>query len=540
MYNPGFSESNQVAQSSHSPHSVERVLARARRYGTTTNIIGLVVGLLAIACLLAPLPNYWNIRLPLYLIAVVWTLVRPRTALYLLPFAVPWGSLDTIQILFNVTSADVLVILLAVSWLASFAIRYHYYHTHGSGPLDYDSFGSVPRYLLLALVVLLIAMLLSAITATSLKSSLKEIVKWVELLIVLALGIMYLRTRRQIWTLVVMLCLAAISQSFMGLAQNYLDLGPNSFIRDSALRVYGTFGQPNPFAGYINMALPIVISLLILGKNWAMRILSGVAVVLLGYVEYLTQSRGGEIAIVVAILFILTVGVWGLRKLMAVAGFGFLCLVAAYLADRIPQHYIQPILSKLGLVRISLSAPSAADYATAERLAHWIAGINMFLSHPITGVGIGNYPDVYDAYHVTIFVNSLGHAHNYYINIAAETGSIGLAAFLLFLMALFTAGWRAYSVVNQQYVGAKNELAHPKVGISARYRRRLFERFGMLSNDRALAIGLFAALLTVCVHNLVDDLYVHSMTILFALLVVALIRLARVHNEHADTTDNDQ
>jgi hypothetical protein len=61
------------------------------------------------------------------------------------------------------------------------------------------------------------------------------------------------------------------------------------------------------------------------------------------------------------------------------------------------------------------------------------------------------------------------------------------------------------------------------------YRRQeRFEIVGMLANDRALAIGLFAALLTVSVHNLVDDLYVHSLTGLIALLLIALIRLERV------------
>jgi branched-subunit amino acid transport protein AzlD len=47
----------------------------------------------------------------------------------------------------------------------------------------------------------------------------------------------------------------------------------------------------------------------------------------------------------------------------------------------------------------------------------------------------------------------------------------------------------------------------------------------MLGNDRALAIGLLGALVSVCVHNLVDDLYVHSLTNLIALLLIALIRL---------------
>jgi hypothetical protein len=54
------------------------------------------------------------------------------------------------------------------------------------------------------------------------------------------------------------------------------------------------------------------------------------------------------------------------------------------------------------------------------------------------------------------------------------------------------------------------------------------ETVGMLTNDRALAIGLIAALITVSVHNFVDDVYVHSLTSLIALLLIALIRLERV------------
>jgi hypothetical protein len=50
----------------------------------------------------------------------------------------------------------------------------------------------------------------------------------------------------------------------------------------------------------------------------------------------------------------------------------------------------------------------------------------------------------------------------------------------------------------------------------------------MHTNDRALAIGLLAALLSIAVHNFVDDLYVHSLTNLIALLLIALIRLERV------------
>ena len=183
--------------------------------------------------------------------------------------------------------------------------------------------------------------------------------------------------------------------------------------------------------------------------------------------------------------------------MLALAGLG---VVEVFFAGWIPEYVLTPLFKYLGLTQISFVNPGSADFSTAERLAHWIAGVHMFLNHPLIGVGIGNYPDAYPGYFITIFVNSLGHAHNYYINIAAETGSIGLTAYLLFLMAIFVTGGSAFQAISKN----------------------------ILKNDRALAIGLLAALISVCIHNLVDDLYVHSLTNLMALLLIVLIRLEGV------------
>ena len=152
-----------------------------------------------------------------------------------------------------------------------------------------------------------------------------------------------------------------------------------------------------------------------------------------------------------------------------------------------------------------------------------------------TGVGIGNYAAAYPNYYITIFTNSLDHAHNYYINMAAETGIFGLLAFLFFIAAIFIAGAHAYRTINRHYVKLKKQRAHPLAGTSSLLARSSFARLVALSDDRALAIGLLASLISVCVHNTVDDLYVHSMTILFALLVVILIRLERVTFTGEDT-----
>ena len=173
---------------------------------------------------------------------LVWTILRPRVALYLLPFCVAWGSLDYIDVsALRLDSADILAVFLAMGWLINCALPAY------TGLRDREA-ARIPWYLILTMLALVGTMVLSMAVAINVKSSLKEISKWLEVLAIVLLGSQYLRTRRQIWTIIVLVCLAGITQAIFGYLQAFFNLGPQSFIRDAALRVYGTFDQPNPYA----------------------------------------------------------------------------------------------------------------------------------------------------------------------------------------------------------------------------------------------------------------------------------------------------
>lgn len=512
-------------------------------YITVPNVIGAICCFALLFMLLA-LPLPWNLRLPLYLAALVWTILRPRVALYLMAIAVPWGSLDYINVsTLRLDSADILVIFLVVGWLMQWLLPAQ------ARQAQRDE-ARVPGYLVLAMLALLFTMLLSSVVAINIKDSLKEISKWLEVLAIVMLGSQYLQTRRQIWIMIALICLAGITQAIFGYIQAGLNLGPQSFIRDSALRVYGTFDQPNPYAAYINIPLSVTLALTLLSRNWLTRVLAGITVISLGVAELLSQSRGGEIALAAALAFIIFVGMPRVRTVMRLGIFAILAGLAGALLGYLPSSLTSSALRFLGLEQISFSAPSTQDYSTAERLAHWIAGLHMYFDHPILGVGIGNYPDAYAPYHITIFLDSLGHAHNYYINIAAEMGTIGLVVYLFFVVALFMLGGRAIRTLSRRYhqecsqaqpgekrpivlkpLELKDKLAlllQPQRMMRAYRSASPPARVRLLANDRALAIGMTAALVTVAVHNLVDDVYVHSLTNLIALLLIALIRLERV------------
>src|SRR5579885_3577573 len=514
----------------------------ARASIAAPTLLSVIGAALALALLLVP-PLPWNIRLPFYLILLVWTILRPRVALYVMAFAVPWGSLDYIAVSgLRQNSADLLVAFLAIGWLLSWGLP-----AYMGGGRDRER-GRIPAYLVVAMLLLVGVMFLSMTDAINKKDRLKEIAKWLEFLVLVLLGAQYLRTRRQIWLLVSLIIAAAVTQAFFGYAQAVFNLGPASFVRSYNLRVYGTFDQPNPYAGYLNMSLAITLALLLLGRNWLTRSLAGIAACLIGGAFYLTQSRGGQVALLAALAFIILAGMPRIRVWMRIVIIGLFALAEGMLSGLIPLYLFDQVSHFLGLTGISLDAPNPQDYSTAERLAHWIAGLNMYLTHPVLGVGIGNYPDAYPNYYITIFVNSLGQAHNYYINIAAETGTVGLIVYLLFIAAMLTAGGRAVHQVCRCYWQVKEQLPRTTERILAplgrrnklmlllrparflqHYRRQeRFELAGRLANDRALAIGLMASLITVCVHNLVDDLYDHSLTNLLALLVIALICLGNI------------
>jgi O-antigen ligase len=107
------------------------------------------------------------------------------------------------------------------------------------------------------------------------------------------------------------------------------------------------------------------------------------------------------------------------------------------------------------------------------------------------GVGIGNYSAAYPRYHPRGWYASLDHAHNYYINIAAEAGVVGLLAYT-FLIG--TALWYCFAAL-----------------------RQVTGRFYV-----AVLLGVLGALTATAFHNLFDVLYVHGMAAVMGLLVALI------------------
>ena len=133
---------------------------------------------------------------------------------------------------------------------------------------------------------------------------------------------------------------------------------------------------------------------------------------------------------------------------------------------------------------------SPTNYAVVERLAHWQAAIDMARDEPIFGVGLGGYALAYEDYRLINWEQPLGHAHNYYLNLLAETGIVGLAAYLAFWLYITKLTLRL---------------------------RRNPDNFA-----RAIGIGLLGSWVYIGVHSVFDNLYVNNLFLHIGVLLSLL------------------
>lgn len=449
---------------------------------------------------LAVLPVKWAALWVVGGMVLVGLLIRPQWALCFLALAVPFGSVREWPVgPVNVGSTELLVLLLAVFWLARMVAARRIV---------------IPQPpLLLPLLLFLAAILLSTLVTSSLELSAKEIVKWLEVLVIY---LFMADVADERWgELVVWSLLAAGSaEALFGVYQFLRRVGPEGFtLFGRFMRAYGHFAQPNPFAGYLGLTLPLAYALTLETLEvWRLRIWrsqAGIRCVLaqtMPYVAFaasfalmsvamvMSWSRGGWVGVAAALVVITVV-----RSRTALISGTAVGLLVAYLllvggAQYLPPALVQrfsDFLPYLGGVDVTRVDVTDANWAVIERVAHWLAAVRMFSDHPWLGVGIGNYPVAYPQYAVGRWRDPLGHAHNYYLNIAAEAGIIGLSAYLLLLGACFVQAWR------------------------------VIQRAG--GYWRAVALGALGVLVHLAVHSLFDNLFVHSMSVQLGLVLGLLV-----------------
>jgi len=487
------------------------ILFRKVRVPPRTAVLWLVAAALGIALALVPFDD-------LALVAgtglvVVLALVHPVLAVGMAVLSVPVQDLVALPGGLSVTQAAVLLMI-------------------GSGlvhTLAQAEQGALPFGMVAAWGALFCALLLSAgATPYSRTEALRETLRWVVAASVWMVAASTITRRWHIIYLLVCLVTAPAVCAGIGLVQFVTGDGPPTFRIAPDLpyvRAYGTIGQPNSFAGYLNMAWPLALALAVAGvaHAWRMRALQRLTA---AGVWLPTVALWGASGVVLAALIAsFSRGAWigaaigalamalslGRRAVPAVLGL-ITAGVAAVATGALPEALTARLVSiwqSLAWFDAATVAVTPSNFAVVERMAHLQAGWEMVRAAPLLGVGPGNYAVAYPSFAVGAWYAGRGHAHNYYLHMAAEAGMIGLLAYLLLI-----------GVVVQQTVCALRRATDPVL--------------------RSTAVGGCGIIAAVAGHNLFENLHVLNfgiqLAVMWAIMGAIAQRPARFQPSICDTS----
>jgi O-antigen ligase len=184
---------------------------------------------------------------------------------------------------------------------------------------------------------------------------------------------------------------------------------------------FPSFGSPNEAA----TAMVLIIALLLVRQTLRHQVTNLVGIGLALVMIVLTASRGGLMAL-------LAFGVLTLPRLRWTWIVGGMILVAMVLPF-VPQSY----WVRLGRTAVQQRG-TFETFTTMIRVLSWKTAWTVFLHHPILGVGYLGFGSMSSAYNPFRIV--LGPAENYFLEIAAGMGIVGLIALGFVITRLLQLG----------------------------------------------------------------------------------------------------
>ncbi|MFP4379410.1 MAG: O-antigen ligase family protein [Candidatus Sumerlaeia bacterium] len=206
-------------------------------------------------------------------------------------------------------------------------------------------------------------------------------------------------------------------------------------------RVSSRFGNPNVLCGFLAMCLPMMATLAWKVRGYYAahaRLLLGIATGLLLYAAFRTASAGGILAILLAmgLIFVTLLWAWNHRRSSANSMPRTSILLIALTLCLLPN--LTGIAD--GQSEEPAQEPTQSDGPRSiktleQRFFYWQSGFAMWQARPIRGHGLGAYGRLYPMARLSGAGESR-YPHNFIVELAVETGLIGLGLFggILFLL----------------------------------------------------------------------------------------------------------
>jgi O-antigen ligase len=269
--------------------------------------------------------------------------------------------------------------------------------------------------LTLCYIPFMLCILLSALKSMEFSLTAKEIVRWVELIVVYLLTMNLITDNKKVRVILYSMVLSTVIVSICGIV-SYL-AGVES-VYTGRPGAYSFFGHPNALAGYVSLIIPVLFGMLMTSVSLWERITLGVFTVLSIMTWFLTFSRTAWISLVLTIflIFILTKVKKRVAILLAML---FVIFVITFLSSNIKDDFKYRFALKEAKARVML----------------YPIGFNMVKDDLVFGIGVGNYPLLIKNFtkSPSVIENDL---HGLYLQIFVEAGIIGLCAFIFWLTCI--------------------------------------------------------------------------------------------------------
>jgi O-antigen ligase len=291
----------------------------------------------------------------------------------------------------------------------------------------------------------LFSLALATVTASDVSVSVVGFVRYSELFVLVPIAVaMSLRDRLDVLLVAGAIVAVTLVEGAVGVSQ-YLT-GTGASYAGEYVRAVGTFGAEQVLALGALLGYGLVVTLALgFAQQGRARIILLAASAFLVLPLGLTLSRGAWIATAGAVLILLVIASWRLATAllgMAALGVAFLMLGSSP-ADPSSNSIDQRITS-------ITSSGSAPDQSVKDRYALWSAAGRIWADHPVVGVGLKDFAAYRDRYaSVELSAGSdvgdptsgvsrepLLSAHNQYLMVLSEQGTVGILAFGGLLMTL--------------------------------------------------------------------------------------------------------
>lgn len=300
-----------------------------------------------------------------------------------------------------------------------------------------------PR-LIIAAIVMLLLHALSSLVSIRPYESVATLVTWLSEGVLLALLIANaVRTRQEVIYAATAIVAAGAVMGFISILQQWMGAESSTFggfgqlasaMTDESgrreLRLSGPIGETNRYAQIMAVLIPISAGFAMTAKG-RLRLMFGAATLLIGGGMALAYSRGAIVALGLAVPFALLFRFVRVRHLVMTGVVGFcVLLVLPHYAERVISIG-EVAISSLGLGPVGLRN---ADGASRGRLTEMKSASMVFADQPILGAGPGLAPLYYPEYAPVVGGKvrpGTRRSHNLFLQLAAETGLIGLGAFFV-------------------------------------------------------------------------------------------------------------